>query len=48
MEWHARLGHVNVEDAAMIENHDLADGLHITEKKRSDCDTCREGKLTRS
>ena len=48
MELHARLGHINVEDVAMIENHDLADGLHITDKKRSDCDACRERKQTRS
>ena len=48
MELHARLGHINVEDVAMIENHDLADGLHITDKKQSDCDACREGKQTKS
>ena len=48
MEWHARLGHVNVEDVAIIENHDLADGLQITDKNRSDYDACREGKQTRS
>ena len=48
MERHARLVHVNVEDVAMIENHDLADGIHITEKKQSDRDACREKKQTRS
>ena len=48
MERHARIGDVNVEALAMIENHDLADGLHITEQKRCDCDACREGKQTRS
>ena len=48
MEWHARLGHVNVEDVEMIENHDFADGLHITDKKRSGWDACSEGKQTRS
>ena len=26
MEWHARLGYTKVEDVAMIQNHDLADG----------------------
>ena len=48
MEWHARLSHINVGDVAMIESHDLADGLHITDKNRSDCDACREGKQARS
>ena len=48
MEWHARLGHFNVEGVAIIENHNLADSLHITEKKRSDCDACREGYQTRA
>jgi hypothetical protein len=48
MEWHARLGRVNVEDVSMIENHDLGERIHITDKKRSECAACREGKQTRS
>ena len=48
MEWHARLGRVNVEDVSMIENHDLGERIHITDKKRSKCAACREGKQTGS
>ena len=31
MQWHDRIGHVNVEDVAMIEINDIAYGVHITE-----------------
>ena len=48
MEWLDRLGDFSVEDVAMIKNHDLANGLYITDKKRSDCDACREGNKTRN
>lgn len=46
--WAGTRGHVNADDVALIENHDLARGVHVTDKTRWDCESCRAGKQTRS
>ncbi|DAZ99313.1 TPA: hypothetical protein N0F65_005481, partial [Lagenidium giganteum] len=35
--WHRRLGHINVDDIARIENHHLADGVQVTNRDFNDC-----------
>ena len=48
INWHARLGHVNYDDVALMENYGLADGVHISDKSRNTYGACREGKKARS
>ncbi|DAZ94919.1 TPA: LOW QUALITY PROTEIN: hypothetical protein N0F65_003089 [Lagenidium giganteum] len=31
IDWHKRLGHVHTDAIAMLENHDLATGVHVTD-----------------
>ena len=47
INWHARLGLVNYDDVTLMENHKLADRVHIPDTSRNTCDTFRECRQAR-
>ncbi|DBA01787.1 TPA: hypothetical protein N0F65_002903 [Lagenidium giganteum] len=42
--WHERLGHLNFDDVIRLENHELAEGVHVTDKTQHTCEPCLLGK----
>ena len=42
--WHETLGHCNFEDILKLEN--VVKGMNVSNKKKSDCETCILGKMT--
>lgn len=48
MEWHIKLGHLNVKDLLEASKNDKIRGLNIqSSEKYIKCDICLEGKMTR-
>ncbi|DBA02497.1 TPA: hypothetical protein N0F65_010969 [Lagenidium giganteum] len=48
MGWHARMGHLNLDDVVRADNHNVVDGVHITDRVRLHCDAWREAKQNKS